>query len=164
MGFAKAVPGGSAHAIMPDHLAAWWHHQALQMMPRWLLSPNALQAGGKNESKEVKMPAGLPRLFKSPLDWNLYSSLQEAANDRQASACGSTHSPWPAKARCNWNSLSGDTDHEKTSNVVPDWREDKQQQNVARKERVAAACTQSALQQHPQGECTTGMGQKRASC
>ena len=44
------------------------------------------QAGGKNEAKEVKMPAGLPRLFKSALDWNLYSSLQHAANDRQAGA------------------------------------------------------------------------------
>ena len=43
-----------------------------------------IQAGGKNEAKEVKMPAGLPRLFKSALDWNLYSSLQQAANDRQA--------------------------------------------------------------------------------
>lgn len=43
-----------------------------------------MQAGGKNEGKEVKTPAGLPRLFKSALDWNLYTSLQQAANDRQA--------------------------------------------------------------------------------
>lgn len=89
IGFGKVVPGGSAHAVMQEQLAGWWHNQALQMIPLWLLSAIALQAGGKNESKEVKMPAGLTRLFKSPLDWNLYSSLQEAANDRQASFCGS---------------------------------------------------------------------------
>ena len=41
------------------------------------------QAGGKNEAREVKTPAGLPRLFKSALDWNLYSSLQAAAHDRK---------------------------------------------------------------------------------
>lgn len=52
-----------------------------------------MQAGGKNESKEVKMPAGLPRLFKSALDWNLYSSLQHAANDRQVSS-SSCNSPY----------------------------------------------------------------------
>ena len=45
------------------------------------------QAGGKNEAREVKTPAGLPRLFKSALDWNLYSSLQNAANNRQARTC-----------------------------------------------------------------------------
>ena len=42
------------------------------------------QAGGKNEAREVKMPAGLPRLFKSALDWNLYSTQQHGAADRQA--------------------------------------------------------------------------------
>ena len=41
------------------------------------------QAGGKNEAREVKMPAGLPRLFKSALDWNLYSTQQHGAADRQ---------------------------------------------------------------------------------
>ena len=53
-----------------------------------------LQVGGKNESKEVKMPAGLTRLFKSKLDWNLYSSLQEAANNRQASSYSLVQSFW----------------------------------------------------------------------
>jgi hypothetical protein len=48
------------------------------------LSGCPAQAGGKNEAREVKTPAGLPRLFKSALDWNLYSSLQAAAHDRKA--------------------------------------------------------------------------------
>lgn len=48
------------------------------------LSP--VQAGGANEAKEVRTPAGLPRLFKSALDWNLYSSLQQTANDRSVRA------------------------------------------------------------------------------
>ena len=64
-----------------QHGSTFW--QSRQDLEAAESSSTALQAGGKNESKEVKMPAGLPRLFKSPLDWNLYSSLQEAANDRQ---------------------------------------------------------------------------------
>ncbi len=43
------------------------------------------------------MPAGLTRLFKSKLDWNLYSSLQEAANNRQASSQGPVQIAWLAK-------------------------------------------------------------------
>ena len=35
----------------------------------------------------MKTPAGLPRLFKSALDWNLYSSLQHEANDRKVRRC-----------------------------------------------------------------------------
>ena len=34
------------------------------------------------------MPAGLPRLFKSALDWNLYSTQQHDAADRQVCASG----------------------------------------------------------------------------
>lgn len=45
-----------------------------------------VQAGGANKAREVRTPAGLPRLFKSALDWNLYSSLQQAASDRSVRA------------------------------------------------------------------------------
>ena len=31
----------------------------------------------------VRIPAGLPRLFKSPLDWNLFTPLQKQLGDRQ---------------------------------------------------------------------------------
>ncbi|KAK9900983.1 hypothetical protein WJX75_005322 [Coccomyxa subellipsoidea] len=41
-----------------------------------------LEAGGVNEAKEVRTPVGLPKLFKSALDWNLYSTPQHAANKR----------------------------------------------------------------------------------
>ncbi|KAK9901079.1 hypothetical protein WJX75_002208 [Coccomyxa subellipsoidea] len=43
-----------------------------------------LEAGGVNEAKEVRTPVGLPKLFKSALDWNLYSTPQHAANKRSA--------------------------------------------------------------------------------
>ncbi len=32
---------------------------------------------------DIKVPAGITRLFKSNLDWNLYSDDQEALNDRK---------------------------------------------------------------------------------
>ena len=40
------------------------------------------------------MPAGLPRLFKSALDWNLYSTQQHGAADRQA------RGSWGLRACC----------------------------------------------------------------
>ncbi len=49
-----------------------------------------VQAGGANKAREVRTPAGLPRLFKSALDWNLYSSLQHAASDRSVRILGSS--------------------------------------------------------------------------
>lgn len=32
---------------------------------------------------DIKVPAGITRLFKSNLDWNLYSDDQKALNDRK---------------------------------------------------------------------------------
>lgn len=42
-----------------------------------------MQAGGSNDSVNVRMPAGITRLFKSELDWNLYTNKQEGVNDRR---------------------------------------------------------------------------------
>lgn len=41
------------------------------------------QAGGENTSRDLSTPAGLPKLFKSALDWNLYTNLQHAIEARQ---------------------------------------------------------------------------------
>lgn len=50
------------------------------------LSPEAVcpaQAGGDNTSKDVSIPAAITRLFKSALDWNLYSDNVKDLNDRK---------------------------------------------------------------------------------
>lgn len=41
------------------------------------------QAGGENKAQDIKVPAGITRLFKSNLDWNLYSDDQKALDDRK---------------------------------------------------------------------------------
>ena len=46
-----------------------------------------LQAGGSNDALHVRIPAGITRLFKSELDWNLYTSRQEGVADRRVSSC-----------------------------------------------------------------------------
>ena len=54
-----------------------------------------MQAGGSNDSVNVRMPAGITRLFKSDLDWNLYTNRQQGVNDRRVSPsrAGSAASP-----------------------------------------------------------------------
>ena len=42
-----------------------------------------LEAGPSGEFRNVRTPAGLPRLFKSALDWNLYAPPQKGAADRR---------------------------------------------------------------------------------
>lgn len=42
-----------------------------------------VQAGGENKASNLSIPAGLPKLFKSVFDWNLYTSLQGTASNRQ---------------------------------------------------------------------------------
>ena len=45
--------------------------------------PFSMQAGGENTSRDLSTPAGLPKLFKSALDWNLYTKFQHAIEARQ---------------------------------------------------------------------------------
>ena len=46
---------------------------------------SCFQAGGSNDALHVRIPAGITRLFKSELDWNLYTSRQEGVADRRVS-------------------------------------------------------------------------------
>lgn len=62
------------------HAATWVvparRHQAiLTALPR--------QAGGDNKALDVKVPIGITRLFKSNLDWNLYTDQQEPLEERK---------------------------------------------------------------------------------
>ena len=41
------------------------------------------QAGGDNKALDITVPAGITRLFKSNLDWQLYSDNQEQLDDRK---------------------------------------------------------------------------------
>jgi hypothetical protein len=50
-----------------------------------------VQAGGDNKALDIKVPAGITRLFKSNLDWQLYSDNQKTLNDRKA---GPLSSKW----------------------------------------------------------------------
>ena len=47
---------------------------------------NVAQAGGDNKSRDITIPAAITRLFKSQLDWNLYSNREQHLDDRKARA------------------------------------------------------------------------------
>lgn len=66
------VGGGTAGCVLANRLTADPSKKVL-----------VLEAGGENTSRDLRTPAGLPRLFKSALDWNLYTNLQKAAEARQ---------------------------------------------------------------------------------
>lgn len=52
-----------------------------------------LQAGVSSRPRDVSIPAGLPRLFKSSLDWNLFSPLLQHLGNRQVGARAGTLGP-----------------------------------------------------------------------
>lgn len=59
------VGGGTAACVLANRLSADGSKRVL-----------VLEAGPSNTSRDVKVPAGITRLFRSPLDWNLFSELQ----------------------------------------------------------------------------------------
>ncbi|KAK9805156.1 hypothetical protein WJX72_002610 [[Myrmecia] bisecta] len=66
------VGGGAAGCVLANRLTEDGTKRVL-----------VLEAGCENNSRDVKIPAGLTRLFKSALDWNLYTRPQEALDDRK---------------------------------------------------------------------------------
>nr|7AV4_AAA Chain AAA, Fatty acid photodecarboxylase, chloroplastic [Chlorella variabilis] len=66
------VGGGTAACVLANRLSADGSKRVL-----------VLEAGPDNTSRDVKIPAAITRLFRSPLDWNLFSELQEQLAERQ---------------------------------------------------------------------------------
>nr|WGL47427.1 fatty acid photodecarboxylase [Chlorella sorokiniana] len=66
------VGGGTAACVLANRLSEGGAKRVL-----------VLEAGPDNTSRDVKIPAAITRLFRSPLDWNLFSSLQPQLAERQ---------------------------------------------------------------------------------
>lgn len=66
------VGGGTAGCILANRLSADPSKRVL-----------ILEAGTTNTSRDVKIPAAFTRIFRSPLDWNLFTPNQAALADRQ---------------------------------------------------------------------------------
>jgi choline dehydrogenase-like flavoprotein len=66
------VGGGTAACVLANRLSADGSKRVL-----------VLEAGPGNTSRDVKIPAAITRLFRSPLDWNLFSELQHQLAERQ---------------------------------------------------------------------------------
>eukprot|EP01025_Chloroclados_australasicus_P036179 TRINITY_DN367_c1_g1_i1.p1 TRINITY_DN367_c1_g1~~TRINITY_DN367_c1_g1_i1.p1 ORF type:complete len:618 (-),score=80.66 TRINITY_DN367_c1_g1_i1:475-2328(-) len=65
------VGGGTAGCVLANRLSQDQDKKVL-----------VLEAGQNNKSFTVKAPAGIAKLFKSPLDWNLYTIPQATATNR----------------------------------------------------------------------------------
>lgn len=66
------VGGGTAGCVLANKLTADGTKNVLM-----------IEAGPPNNSINTRIPAALTRLFRSNLDWNLFSRLQPQLNDRQ---------------------------------------------------------------------------------
>jgi hypothetical protein len=66
------VGGGTAACVLANRLTADGSKRVL-----------VLEAGPDNTSRDVKIPAAITRLFRSPLDWNMFSELQQQLAHRQ---------------------------------------------------------------------------------
>jgi choline dehydrogenase len=60
------VGGGSAGCVLANHLSSDRHARVL-----------LLEAGGPDHRKEIHVPAGFPKLFKTALDWNYQTEPQQ---------------------------------------------------------------------------------------
>jgi len=65
------VGGGTAGCLLANRLSADDNNRVL-----------LLEAGSGEQGSTIRVPAGLTRLFRSEFDWNLFSTKQEASNQR----------------------------------------------------------------------------------
>jgi choline dehydrogenase-like flavoprotein len=77
------VGGGTAACVLANRLSAAGKRVLV------------LEAGPDNTSRDVRIPAALTRLFRSPLDWNLFSERQQQLAARQIYMVG-------GRAGCAW--------------------------------------------------------------
>ncbi|KAL4424367.1 hypothetical protein ABPG75_001668 [Micractinium tetrahymenae] len=66
------VGGGTAACVLANRLTADGSKRVL-----------VLEAGADNTSRDVRVPAAFTRIFRSALDWNLFSELQRQLAERQ---------------------------------------------------------------------------------
>lgn len=66
------VGGGTAGCVLANRLSADPSKRVLM-----------IEAGGDNTSRNVRIPAAFTRIFRSPLDWNLFTDRQRQLSDRQ---------------------------------------------------------------------------------
>jgi hypothetical protein len=66
------VGGGTAGCVLANRLTADGSKRVL-----------VLEAGGGNTSRDVRIPAAFTRIFRSAMDWNLFSDRQPRLEDRQ---------------------------------------------------------------------------------
>ena len=65
------VGGGAAGCLLANRLSADDNHRVL-----------LLEAGSGEQNSLIHTPAGITRLFKSPFDWDLYSTEQKQLDQR----------------------------------------------------------------------------------
>jgi choline dehydrogenase-like flavoprotein len=66
------VGAGAAGCVLANRLSADPHNRVL-----------LLEAGPDNTTRNTRIPAAFTRIFRSPLDWNLFSGKEPALDDRQ---------------------------------------------------------------------------------
>lgn len=66
------VGGGMAGCIMANRLSAMEDKNVL-----------LIEAGGDNTSRNIKIPVAFTRIFRSSLDWNLFTETQPSLGNRQ---------------------------------------------------------------------------------
>lgn len=83
------VGGGTAACVLANRLSEGGAKRVL-----------VLEAGPDNTSRDVRIPAAITRLFRSPLDWNLFSSLQPQLAERQIYLVGAGAGAGAARVGC----------------------------------------------------------------
>jgi len=66
------IGAGSAGCVLANRLSENPNNKVL-----------LLEAGGKDNKQDAKIPAAFPKLFKTEMDWELYTTAQKNAGNRK---------------------------------------------------------------------------------